>query len=124
MRRLKPLKFLLSTASTLSAVAVLSAVAAGCGSGDDPEFTEIPPGARVVDQDGLKFRPDDLVAQSGESVYFTNSERAPHTVTVDGRNQSGNMVWGAVFVWTFDEPGEYRVTCDYHPKMRATVTVE
>ena len=95
-----------------------------CGDVEPLDFSEIPSGALVVDQDDLKFLPSDLTVSVGEAVYFTNSERAPHTVTVEGDNVSGHMVRGDAFVWTFDTAGEYRVTCDYHPKMRATVTVE
>jgi plastocyanin len=103
---------------------VFALVASACGSPAALKFPDVPEGAAIVDQDGLKFRPGDLSVTAGDTVYFTNSEFAIHTVTVDGENVSGDMKRGDAFVWTFDRPGEYRVSCDYHPKMRATITVE
>ena len=108
----------------LAGPGLLAVVLIGCGDFARPEFPDVPSGASVVDQRGLKFAPDELRVSAGERVYFTNSERAPHTVSIEGENLSGNMVKGDVFVWTFDVPGEYKIACNYHLKMRATITVE
>ena len=94
-------------------------------SGNSGDATnEIPEGAPVIDQDNLKFEPTKLTVKSGEKVYFLNSETAIHTVTINGNNESGNMRRGDVFVWTAGDPGEYQVTCEFHPQMKATITVE
>lgn len=92
--------------------------------GSDDGAVEVPEGAPVIDQDNLKFIPTELTVKSGEDVYFLNSETAIHTVTINGENESGNMRRGDVFVWTAGEPGEYQITCDFHPQMKATITVE
>jgi plastocyanin len=85
----------------------------------------IPSGAPEVDQDNLAFKPGKLTAKANEKVYFKNSESALHTVTINGKNESGNMRKGDVFVWTAPATaGEYKVTCDYHPQMKATITVQ
>ncbi len=84
---------------------------------------QIPAGAAEVDQDGLAFKPDKLTVKSGDKVYFKNSESALHTVTINGKNESGNMKKGDVFVWTSTAPGTYKITCDFHPQMQATITV-
>ena len=60
----------------------------------------------------------------GDIVYFKNSETALHTVTIEGKNESGNMKKDAVFTWTPKTAGEYKITCDFHPQMKATITVE
>jgi len=103
---------------------LLAIIVAACGAPEPPEFPDVPEGASVIDQDGLKFIPNQLTVSVGDDVYFTNSEHALHTVTVDGENISGNMSRGDAFVWTFDTPSEYRITCDFHPRMRATIIVE
>ena len=108
----------------LLGAAMLALAAAGCGESSRPMFDGIPEGAIVVDQDGLKFKPNSITVAPGTRVYFTNSERAPHNVVLDGEDLSGKMEKGDVFVWTFDDPGEYKLTCGYHPQMRATVTVD
>ena len=87
------------------------------------EVTEVPDGATVVDQVSLQFVPDELVVSLGEDIYFLNSERTPHTVTINGENVSGAMGEGDVVVWTPLAPGVYRVTCDFHRYMDATITV-
>lgn len=111
---------------TWLAVLLLVPVAAiACGDSEPVDFgDELPDGAPRIDQDNLTFKPSSLTVQTGEAVYFTNSETARHTVTIEGENESGDMRRGDVFSFTFATPGEYKITCDYHPQMRATITVE
>ncbi|MGI8925658.1 MAG: cupredoxin domain-containing protein [Tepidiformaceae bacterium] len=101
---------------------ILGAAACG-GGGDSGPPANIPVGAPHIDQDDLAFEPNRLTVGSGEQVYFTNSETALHTVTIDGKKASGNMRKGDVFAWPAPAPGTYRITCDFHPQMKATVTV-
>lgn len=127
----------------LASVALLG-LAAACGGGDSkatptsaaiptspasgsPAATAsagaIPAGAPEIDQDGLAFKPDKLTVKAGEKVYFKNSESALHTVTINGKNESGTMKKGDVFSWTPAAAGTYKVNCDFHPQMNATITV-
>ena len=115
-------------AGTLLAVALL---AGACGGGDDDEATGratsvagVPDGAAYVDQDGLKFNPSSLTVSGGEPVFFKNSETTVHTVTINGKNESGTMKADQVFEWTPPGPGEYKITCEFHPQMKATLTVQ
>lgn len=84
----------------------------------------VPAGAPEIDQDNLAFKPDKLTVKAGEKVYFKNSETALHTVTIDGKNVSGNMKKGDVVVWTPETAKSYKVTCDYHPQMNGTITAQ
>ncbi|MGE5595651.1 MAG: cupredoxin domain-containing protein [Hyphomicrobiales bacterium] len=84
----------------------------------------IPSGAPEIDQDNLEFKPNKLTVEAGKDVFFKNSETALHTVTVNGKNESGTMKKGDVFKWTPPGPGEYKITCDFHPQMKATITVQ
>ena len=86
--------------------------------------TAVPAGAPLIDQDKLTFIPDELRVQSGSTVYLKNSESAVHTVTIEGKNVSGVMRENDVLAWVPPRPGTYRITCDYHPKMLATITAE
>lgn len=113
---------------------------AACGGGDDSTNgedatkppasatsggkVEIPAGAPMIDQDKLAFKPDKLTVKVGDKVYFRNSETALHTVTIDGKNVSGNMKKGDVVVWTAATAKTYKMTCDYHPQMNATITAQ
>lgn len=115
----------LAALPALLALALLLAVACGGDDASTPEsHPDVPADAPRIDQDGLKFSPNSLTVAPGETVYFTNSESALHTVNIEDENVSGDMRRGAVFVHTFDEPGEFKITCEYHPQMRSTVTVE
>lgn len=84
----------------------------------------VPAGAPEIDQDGLRFSPTALTVKAGETVYFKNSESAVHTVTVNGTNVSGTMKRGEIVAWRVPAPGVYRVTCDFHPQMRAALTAQ
>lgn len=111
----------------LPAILALSlAVTAACGDdGGEPEPNPgVPSGALRIDMDGLDFRPTELTVPAGETVYFTNSESALHTVDIDGEDLSGDMRRDAVFAHVFEQAGEYKITCKYHPQMKATITAE
>lgn len=111
-----------------AALAATALVAAACGGDDDsdegdPNCAPVAAGEAVIDQDGLAFDPGELCVAEGEEVLFTNSESAIHTVTIDGENESGTMRDGDEFRWTPPGRGSYDITCDFHPQMRATITV-
>ncbi|MBE0609128.1 MAG: cupredoxin domain-containing protein [Dehalococcoidia bacterium] len=122
----------------VASAALVAGVTAACGGGDDDDSgngtvaatattstqVTVPEGAPVIDQDKLKFIPGELKVKVGEKVYFTNSETALHTVDINGKNESGNMKKGDVFTVEFPTAGEYKVTCTYHPQMKATIIVE
>lgn len=87
----------------------------------------IPAGSPTIDQKEQLFKPDKLSVKVGDTVYFTNSEAALHSVNVDGKNILGagaNMKQGEAATWKPAKAGTYNITCDYHPAMKATVTVQ
>jgi len=84
----------------------------------------VPDGAAFVDQDNLKFSPSELTISASEPVYFKNSETTFHTVTINGKNESGQMEHDQVFEWTPPAAGEYKISCEFHPQMKATITAE
>ena len=97
---------------------------AACGSAEKPDFSgQVPEGAAHVNQDGLRFKPNELTIAAGETVYFTNSESAVHNVTLDGEDLSGTMRKGDVFAYSFFDAGEYGLSCTFHPQMKVTVSV-
>ena len=87
------------------------------------------PPARAADQSVTisddAFGPSAVTVSVGDTVTWTNSDDSPHTVTAEGGAfDSGNMDEGAVFSFTFTEPGTYAYRCDYHSDMQATIVVE
>lgn len=49
-----------------------------------------------------------------------------HTITINGTTEVAEFgpAAGATFEFTFNEPGDYKITCDIHPDMLAWVYVE
>jgi plastocyanin len=80
--------------------------------------------AAEIDQDNLTFKPNKVTVKVGEKVRVKNSESAIHTVNINGKNISGNMKQGDQLYWTAPKAGNYKVSCDYHPQMSATITVQ
>jgi plastocyanin len=104
---------------------VAAVFAIACGEPAPVNFGDaLPEGAIQVDQSATKFEPTELSIDVLDTVYFTNSSTAVHTVIIGDTNESGDMERGDVFSFTFPEAGEYRILCSYHPQMKATIAVE
>jgi plastocyanin len=80
----------------------------------------------VMDQAGLSFGPDLLLVRTGQPVEFRNSDDTLHNVHVtheETRTPAFNVAipTGNSYNYTFDLDGFYRVGCDIHPAMSASV---
>jgi plastocyanin len=71
------------------------------------------------------YLPSPFVVARGTTVTWTNEDALPHTATAtDGAFDSGYLGQGDSYSLTFDAPGTFAYFCAYHPRMRATITVE
>ncbi|HUF05865.1 MAG TPA: plastocyanin/azurin family copper-binding protein, partial [Candidatus Binatia bacterium] len=77
------------------------------------------------------FNPRELTVQVGTTVIFTNVDAFEHTVTegtngeaVDDPIVDERVEQNRTVRVTFDEPGTYEITCEVHPSMQMTITVE
>ena len=80
----------------------------------------------VMDQAGLTFGPELLLVRTGYPVEFRNSDDTLHNVRVsheETRASAFNVAipTGESFTYTFTQDGFYRVGCDIHPAMAASV---
>jgi plastocyanin len=80
----------------------------------------------VMDQAGLMFGPELLLVRTGFPVEFRNSDDTLHNVRVsheETRTSAFNVAipTGEAYTYTFDRDGFYRVGCDIHPAMAASV---
>ena len=88
-----------------------------------------PPETSVqMDQLGMEFLPPVVLAIVGQPVNFTNSEDVLHNVRVyniDTKDTEFNISTpiGGTYVHHFETAGTYRVACDIHPAMGASVVV-
>jgi plastocyanin len=84
----------------------------------------------TVDIVDFDYRPGMVTINAGDTVTWTQSGDAPHTVTADdGSFDSGELTTGGNFSMRFDEAGTYRYYCTLHggpggEGMSAVVTVE
>ena len=72
-----------------------------------------------------------VTISAGEAVTFTNNDSFAHTVTegTDGQATAGACVdepiaAGASVTVTFNEPGDYDITCEIHSSMQTVVHVQ
>lgn len=74
------------------------------------------------------YSPDKITVIIGvnNTVTWNNTDTVPHTVTSfvgNGSLNSGNMLTGATYTYTFMTPGTYDYHCLYHAWMSGTVVV-
>ena len=82
----------------------------------------------TMDQLGMEFLPPVLLAGIGQPVRFRNSEDVMHNVRVyniETRDTAFNISTplGGAYEHRFDVAGTYRVACDIHPAMGASVVI-
>lgn len=80
----------------------------------------------VMDQVGLTFGPELLIVRTGQPVEFRNNDDTLHNVNVkheETREQAFNVAipTGGAYEHTFRRDGFYRVGCDIHPAMAASI---
>jgi plastocyanin len=77
------------------------------------------------------FDPEELTIAAGTTVRFLNADSFAHTVTegtggqaVDDPIVDEDLEPNKSVGVTFDEAGTYEITCELHPSMQMTITVE
>ena len=80
----------------------------------------------VMDQASLTFTPEVLFVRTGQPTEFRNSDDVLHNVNVkheETKEQAFNVAipTGGNFEHTFRRDGFYRVGCDIHPAMAASI---
>ena len=77
-----------------------------------------------VSIEGLKFKPDNVKVEAGDTVIWTNNDDRDHAIkAADGSFESGRLRSGKRYERKFDRPGSFDYGDDLHPRMRGTVTV-
>ncbi len=79
---------------------------------------------------GFVFKPGSIEVQTGTEVTWTNEDQILHTVAAGTPpNPAGSFGGeladrGAVYRFTFDDPGTYPYFCERHNSMTGTVIVK
>jgi plastocyanin len=77
--------------------------------------------------DSYQFKPAHLTVKKGTVVQFENHDAAPHTVSPSKEGQFTGLTRlmnGQKGTIQFDQPGEYKYYCQFHPSMEGTITVK
>jgi plastocyanin len=82
-------------------------------------------GGSEVDIIDFAFQPADLTVAVGETVTWTNTGSATHTVMwQDGEPESDQLEGGVTYERTFHAAGSFPYACGIHSQMTGTITVE
>lgn len=128
-RRRKPLRWLLALPLPIIA-GVLSVGCGGSGNGSDAYGESNPISVQgdsvTVEMKDIHFDPKGIKIKPGTTVTWVNKDSVPHNVRqVQSVFLSEDVMDpGAVFTFTFGEPGTYRYVCTLHePNMNGVVIV-
>jgi len=103
----------------LSCSALLASCAQPGGATDRPR-----PRVHTVVIEGMKFAPDALTVNVGDTVAWVNRDLVPHSATsaaarFDSKVIAANQSWRL----TLDRPGDFEYICSFHPTMKAALHV-
>ncbi len=78
-----------------------------------------------VDISATGFSPATVTIKKGQTVVWTNTDTAKHTVMADDKNgpHSPELTRGSSYTDTFATTGTFPYHCSLHPTMRGTITV-
>lgn len=81
--------------------------------------------AQAITIQNFAFSPTSLTVTPGTTVTWTNNDQTAHTVTVNSGTgpNSGQIMPGQSYSFTFQQAGTYPYHCSIHPQMKATVIV-
>lgn len=111
--------------------ALLTPTSSSKGQSQTPEaFITILPGSQNPGT-LITYSPQNVtvIINQNNTIEWTNNDTAPHTVTSRPGDpvsfNSGTMLPGATFIYTFTTPGVYNYYCTFHSGwMHGTVTVK
>ena len=120
-----------TTTTSTSTVATVACPSAQCVNVTIPVGASSAPPGYSGGKTTYGFSPDSVTVVIGKNntVFWTNDDAAPHTVTSDtaGIFDSGTAgpltTQGGTFQFTFTTPGTYTYHCSFHAWMQGTVIV-
>jgi len=117
-----------SAPAASSAGGAASAPAASAGGDTGAACAAAPAGATAavnVTIKDFKFSPQPVQAKVGDVVAWTNSDSAPHSVTLDnGSCDTKPISPGSAAMLVFTAPGTYTYHCSVHPTQMKDYTIQ
>jgi plastocyanin len=73
----------------------------------------------------MKFSPEQIEINAGDTIEWKNADLTPHTATAPTKEfDSGPINPTASWRMTFAKPGTFPYLCTFHPEMRGVVVVK
>jgi plastocyanin len=119
----------------LPLLAVIAALAAGCGGSDSGGSSSTSTasskpassggGAVTVSMKNIQFAPKDVTVKTGQTITWRNDDTVDHNVTADSGAsfKSDNFGNGGSFKFKAAKAGTIKYECTIHPGMTGTITV-
>jgi plastocyanin len=106
------------TASALLLFCAFAGAAAGVDAG-------APPVNHAIIIEGMKYSPEAIEVNAGDTIAWTNNDAFPHTVTAENHRFDSKEI-GAGRSWKFKATvkGVFPYACSFHPTMKGTLVVK
>ena len=114
------------SAAVAGAATLLAVAAAACGGAKDTSGDPLVVGgaAETIVMKDTSYKPGNLQVSAGAAITFTNEDGALHDAKAkDADWETGDLNKGDSETIVFSEPGEFAYYCEFHPSMKAKITV-
>ena len=83
------------------------------------------PKTHTVTIEGMRFQPEMLTVERGDTIVWVNKDLVPHTATSKAGNFDSKLI-EADKSWKYAvrKKGEFAYICRFHPTMKAMLQVE
>jgi plastocyanin len=87
-------------------------------------YSQAPSKTHEVVIEGMKFIPETIEVNIGDTVTWRNEDAFPHSATATDKSFDSSSV-GANRAWTFTatKKGTFPYVCTFHPTMKGTLVV-
>jgi plastocyanin len=82
------------------------------------------PATHTVTIEALKYDPDPITVNKGDTIVWVNKDPFPHTVTAKGAFDSKEIPAGKSWKYVAKKAGEYSYVCTLHPNMQGKLSVK
>jgi plastocyanin len=83
------------------------------------------PKTHTVTIEGMRFQPEMLTLERGDTIVWINKDLVPHTATSKAGNFDSKLIEADnSWKYTVRKKGDFAYICTFHPTMKAMLQVE
>ena len=83
------------------------------------------PKTHTVTIAGMRFQPEMLTVERGDTIVWVNKDLVPHTATSKVGNFDSKLIQAdKSWKYTIRKKGDFAYICTFHPTMKAMLRVE